>query len=129
MKEKQHWNHIHHLQQQLDISRLRRCQLTHIVKKKWWWCGFSYTFFIPLHTHSTHTSCNSICAIHITEKDYNRSRAMASRKKNRSNITVTIECTSFRQLTTNHTQLHTNAPNRRHTNTHWYMNISGNSVC
>lgn len=28
------------------------------------------------------------------------------KKKNRSNITVTIECTSFRQLTTNHIQIH-----------------------
>lgn len=56
------YSHIHHLQQQLDISRLRRCQLTHIGQEKWWWCGFSYTFFIPLHTQ--HTSCNSICAIY-----------------------------------------------------------------
>lgn len=61
--------------------------------------------------HYTHTRraiqyARYICILYITEQDYNRSRAMASEKNNRSNITVTIECTSFRQSTTNNT--HTN---------------------
>lgn len=112
------YSHIHHLQQQLDISRLWRCQLTHIGQQKWWWCGFSYTFFIPLHTQHTHRAIQyARYTIYITEKDNNRSRAMAKEKKRRSNITVTIECTSFRQLTTNHIQTHVHTrtkPHHRH---------------